>query len=113
MNEEIFENQLDEKIKYLISKMEKKLAEKDTEINNLQNEVAILKAQLANRNKKIFSSTSEKADPNQLSLFNEAEKESNVNIPEPTIEEVCYIRKKPSSNKGKKDNLEGLEKVVI
>ena len=113
MNEEIFENQLDEKTKSLIFEMEKKLDEKDAEINNLQNEIAILKAQLANRNKKIFSSTSEKADPNQLSLFNEAEKESNTNIPEPTIEEVCYIRKKPSSNKGKKDNLEGLEKVVI
>ena len=80
MNEEIFENQLDEKIKYLISKMEKKLAEKDAEINNLQNEVAILIAQLANRNKKIFSSTSEKADPNQLSLFNEAEKAQIVEI---------------------------------
>ena len=85
MNEEIYENQLDEKIKSLMSEMEKKLDEKDEKINNLQNEVAFLKAQLANRNKKIFSSTSEKIDPNQLSLFNEAEKESNSNINEP-----CY-----------------------
>ena len=51
--------------------------------------------------------------PNQLSLFNEAEKESNSNIDEPVIEEVCYTRKKPSKNKGKKDNLDGLEKVII
>ena len=113
MNEEIYENQLDEKIKSLMSEMEKKLDEKDEKINNLQNEVAFLKAQLANRNKKIFSSTSEKIDPNQLSLFNEAEKESNSNINEPVIEEVCYTRKKPSNNTGKKDNLEGLEKVII
>lgn len=113
MKDEIFENQLDEKTKSLISEMEKKLGEKEAEINNLQNEVAFLKAQLANRNKKIFSATSEKVDSNQLSLFNEAEKESNVNAEEPAIEEICYIRKKPSENKGKKDNLEGLEKVVI
>ena len=93
--------------------MEKKLSEKENEINNLKNELAYLKAQLANRNKKIFSSTSEKINPNQISFFNEAEKESNSNIEEPVIEEVCYIRKKPSNNIGKKDNLEGLEKVII
>ena len=120
MKGEILENQLDEKTKSLIAEMEKKLDKKDEElkskndeINNLKNELAYLKAQLANRNKKIFSSSSEKVDPNQLSLFNEAEKESNSNIEEPVIEEVCYTRKKPSKNTGKKDNLEGLEKVII
>ena len=113
MNREILENQLDKKTKSLIVEMEKKLSEKDAEINNLKNENEYLKAQLANRNRKIFSATSEKIDPNQLSLFNEAEKESNLNIDEPIIEEVCYTRKKPSKNKGKKDNLEGLEKVII
>ena len=120
MKGQILENQLDEKTKSLIAEMEKKLDKKDEElkskndeINNLKNELAYLKAQLANRNKKIFSSSSEKVDPNQLSLFNEAEKESNSNIKEPVIEEVCYTRKKPSNNIGKKDNLEGLEKVII
>ncbi len=113
MNGEILENQLDEKTKSLINEMEKKLSEKENEINNLKNELAYLKAQLANRNKKIFSSTSEKINPNQISFFNEAEKESNSNIEEPVIEEICYIRKKPSNNSGKKDNLEGLEKVII
>ena len=63
MNEEILENQLDEKTKSLIAEMEKKLSEKKDEINNLKNELAYLKAQLANRNKKIFSSTSEKINP--------------------------------------------------
>ena len=62
MNGEILENQLDEKTKSLITEMEKKLNEKEAEINNLQNEVAFLKAQLANRNRKIFSSTSEKTE---------------------------------------------------
>ena len=120
MKDEFLENQLDEKTKSLIAEMEKKLDKKEEElkskndeINNLKNELAYLKAQLANRNKKIFSSSSEKVDPNQLSLFNEAEKESNSNINEPIIEEVCYTRKKSSNNTGKKDNLEGLEKVII
>lgn len=118
MDKRNFENQLDETTESLISKMEKELNKKDEElqskedkINNLQNEVAFLKAQLANRNKKIFSSTSEKVNPNQLSLFNEAENESNINATEPAIEEVCYPRKKQSKNTGKKDNLEGLEKL--
>ena len=45
MKGEILENQLDEKTKSLITEMEKKLNEKEAEINNLQNEVAFLKAQ--------------------------------------------------------------------
>ena len=113
MKGEILENQLDEKTKSLIAEMEKKLDKKDEELKSKNDEINNLKAQLANRNRKIFSSTSEKIDPNQLSLFNEAEKESNSNIDEPVIEEVCYTRKKPSKNKGKKDNLDGLEKVII
>lgn len=39
MNEEILENQLDEKTKSLIAEMEKKLSEKENEINNLKNEL--------------------------------------------------------------------------
>lgn len=120
MNEEIFENQLDEKTKLLISQMEKKLNLKDKEIkskeyeiNDLKNKLKYLEAQLNNRNRKIFASSSEQIDINQLSLFNEAEKSSDSNIEEPIIEEVCYTRKKPSKNSGKKDNLDGLEKVVI
>ena len=37
MNKEILENQLDEKTKSLINEMEKKLSEKENEINNLKN----------------------------------------------------------------------------
>lgn len=68
---------------------------------------------MANRNKNIFSSTSEKINPNQIYFFNKAEKESNSNIEESVIEEVFYTRKKPSNNSGKKDNLEEIEKVII
>ena len=38
--------------------------------------------------------TIEKTNPDQLSFFNEAEKESRPEIEEPTIEEITYKRKK-------------------
>ena len=38
--------------------------------------------------------TIEKTNPDQLSIFNEAEKESRPEIEEPTIEEITYKRKK-------------------
>jgi len=42
-----------------------------------------------------FGTSSEKTDINQLNfLFDEAEKESNLNSPEPTVEEITYKRKK-------------------
>ncbi len=40
-----------------------------------------------------------------LSLFNEAEKYTNNNIAEPTIEEITYKHQKSSSYTDKKDNL--------
>ena len=101
MEQNNFENQMDEKTRILIAKLEKELKIKDDEIrakekeiNDLKNELAILKGQILNKNRKIFGNSTEKVDSNQLSLFNEAEKESNSNINEPIIEEVCYTRKK-------------------
>jgi transposase len=43
---------------------------------------------------KLFGSSSEKTLPEQINLFNEAEAESQLNIPEPTIEEITYKRRK-------------------
>ena len=43
---------------------------------------------------KLFGVSSEQTDSNQLSIFNEAEKESRPNIEEPTVEEITYKRKK-------------------
>lgn len=107
------ENMLDEKTKLLISTMEKELKSKDNEINELKNKLAYLENQILNKNRKIFGKSSEQIDSNQLSLFDEAEKNSNSRIEEPTIEEITYTRKKSSSNHGKKDNLANLERVII
>ncbi|MGU8166501.1 IS66 family transposase [Clostridium perfringens] len=67
---------------------------------------------MLNKNKKIFGASSEKVDSNQLSLFDEAEKNSDVKVAEPKLEEITYKRKKASHN-GKKDNLANLERVVV
>lgn len=107
------ENQLDENTKLLISKMEKELEFKDKEINDLKNELAYLKGQILNKNRKIFGQSSEQVDSNQISIFDEAEKNSDTKAVEPTIEEIVYKRTQPSKNIGKKDNLANLEKVVI
>lgn len=104
----------------LIVNMEKQLEEKaseikskDKEINELKNQLAYLQGQILNKNRKIFGKSSEQVDSNQISIFDEAEKNSNPKIEEPTIEEVVYKRAKPSKNTGKKDNLANLERVVI
>lgn len=107
------ENQLDEKTKELILKMEEDIEAKDKEIENLKNELAYLKHQILNKNRKIFGSSSEQVNSMQISFFDEAENNNNLKIDEPTIEEITYKRNKPSKNTGKKDNLANLEKVVI
>ena len=114
------QNQLDDATKELIINMEKQLEEKaseikskDKEINDLKNQVAYLQGQILNKNRKIFGKSSEQVDSNQISIFDEAEKNSNPKIEEPTIEEIVYKRAKPSKNAGKKDNLANLERVVI
>jgi transposase len=116
----IFDEQIDEKTKVIISKMEKEIESrnkelelKDKEINNLKNELAFFKNQIINKNKKIFGKSSEQSELNQISLFDEAEKYSDAKAEEPTMEEITYKRKRPSSYVGKKDNLANLERVVV
>ncbi|WP_119866352.1 IS66 family transposase [Clostridium isatidis] len=113
MNHEILTNELDENTKLLIEKMEKELNSKDEEIRKLKNELNFLKAVITNKNRKIFGVSSEKADANQLSFFNEAEKYSDSKVEEPALEEITYKRAKKNTYTGKKDNLANLERVVI
>ena len=113
MNEIDLIEELDDKTKLLILKMQKELKSKDAEINELKNQLAFLKNQLLNKNRKLFGKSSEQANENQMSFFNEAEKNSDTRVPEPELEEISYTRKKPSSYTGKKDNLSTLERVVI
>lgn len=107
------DDQLDEKTRLLISKMEKEIESKDKEIDDLKKELVFLKGQILNKNRKIFGQSSEQVDSRQLSLFNDAEKNNDLKIDEPTIEEVTYTRKKIIFSFKKKDNLAGLDRVII
>lgn len=123
MNHQIINNELSEDTKLLISKVElmeeeinnkeKELSNKDKEIQELKNEIALLKGVISKSNRKIFGASTEQADANQLSLFNEAEKHSDSKSEEPTFEEITYKRAKKHNVIGKKDNLANLETVVI
>ncbi|OPJ59524.1 hypothetical protein [Clostridium chromiireducens] len=53
------EDQLDEKTKLLISEMEKEIETKDKEIYDLKKELAFLKGQIINKNRRIFGQSSE------------------------------------------------------
>lgn len=120
-------NELNEKTKYLIEKMEKEIKSKDCEIksknqeikskdqeiNNLKNELEYLRSQVLNKNRKIFGKSSEQVDVNQMSLFDEAEKYSDPKADEPALEEITYLRNKTQKYIGKKDNLANLERVII
>jgi transposase len=48
---------------------------------------------------KLFGRSSEKTSPEQLSLFNEAESDVKPEMPEPTVEEITYKRRKKQGHK--------------
>ena len=72
---------------------------------DMQKQIKWLKETIMLKNNKIFGSSSEKTnkeDSDQLSIFNEAEAESNLQVKEPELEEVkAHYRKKRT----KKDRL--------
>lgn len=60
---------------------------------------------------KRFGKSSEKSNSDQLTIFNEAEKEARKNIEEPDLEEVIYKRRK--RKKSKKQSFDDLPVEVI
>lgn len=87
---------------------------------NLKEENSILKQQVAELSLKLkwyeeqfklaqqrkYGQSSDKINPKQLSLFNEAEKEADDTIEEPTVEEITIKRKKKQGQK--KEKIENL-----
>lgn len=73
----------------LEAKLEKEKSESETKIN-------WLKEQLRLHQSKRFGVSSERTLPGQmeLTLFNEVEKEANLELPEPTVETITYRRRK-------------------
>jgi transposase len=82
-------------------------------IDELQNKCALLEKQVAELTAKLtwyeeqfrlsqqrrFKSSSEKTNPQQLELFNEAEKEAKPSLAEPTVEEITYRRRKKKGHR--------------
>jgi transposase len=91
-----------ENLKQENSSLKTILAERDAEIN-------LLKEAMKLSREKMFGSSSEKTPDGQLSLgfFDEAEKESNLNAEEPTIERVTKKKRKSRT-----ENLSHLETEV-
>src|SRR5690625_3907655 len=58
-----------------------------------------------------FGSSSEKTNPDQLSLFNEAEDTANPDVEEPTVETITYKRKKQRNRR--EDKLENLPTETV
>jgi transposase len=73
----------------LEAKLEKEKYASEAEINRLKEQLRLYQS-------KRFGVSSEKMIPGQLelTLFNEVEKEANLELPEPTVETITYRRRK-------------------
>ncbi|MCT4507216.1 MAG: IS66 family transposase [Tepidibacter sp.] len=95
-----------------IKKLEETCKSQEAEITLLKNQIAWMMEQMKLSKHKQFGASSEKSEYDQLSFFNEAEKEVNKNLQEPTIEEI-EVRYKRKKKVGKKEeNLKGLPVTV-
>lgn len=88
----------------------------DEEMQQLQDQISVQQLQIEELSAKLkwyeeqfrlsqkqrYGASSEKTDPNQLSLFDEAEQEADSKTSEPTVEEITYQRRK---TKGKNDKM--------
>ena len=94
----VLEKELEAKV------LKESLSEKDTEIKLLKESIALMRA-------KKFGPSSEKISEGQLALefFDEAEKEGNPHVTEPTMEKVTNRKKKTS----RKEKIQALETEVI
>ena len=80
-------------------KLQQIIEEKDRRIAELEQQLKWLMSQLRLSKHNKFSTSSEKIDENQLSIFNEAETNVAPVLPEPELTEVkAYYRKKNPPN---------------
>ncbi|MRS02509.1 IS66 family transposase [bacterium] len=78
-----------------IEKLNKIIREKDKRIAELEQQIQWIMAQMRLSKHKQFGSSSEQTDPEQLSIFNEAEANHTAIAPEPELSEVkAHYRKR-------------------
>jgi len=99
------ENKGQNKTEY-ITKLENTCKSQEAQIKLLENKIAWMMEQITLSKHQKFGASSEKSEYDQLSIFNEAEKEADDNVSEPTLEEITYKRKKQVGKK--KDMLKDL-----
>jgi transposase len=95
--ENIKENQTE-----YIKKLEETCKAQEAQIKLLENKIVWMMGQITLSKHKQFGASSEKSEYDQLSFFNEVEKEADNQKAEPTFEEVTYKRKK---RVGKKEEM--------
>ena len=99
-------------IEQMVKSHEEQTVQLNQTIANLNETVEYLK-------KKLFASSSEKAEkpafPGQLNLFNEAEAAADPSVPEPTLEEAVggYNRKAKKSKATREEILAGLPVIEV
>jgi len=101
----------------VINEQQKIIERKDLELVEKRRQIDWFIAQIKKNNKRTYGQSSEKTEYVAISLFNEAEKESDPDRPEPTIEEVIipeHTVRRPKKQKGHRDEvLSGLEVITI
>lgn len=81
-----------EELKELCERQQQEIAKLTTKLANLMEQIRLGQNQR-------FGSSSEKTDTDQLTLFNEAEAESQVLLAEPTFETITYKRSKQTGHR--------------
>jgi len=87
-----------------INELEKKVTEQEKALQEQQMRIDKLQEMLAKSQKALYGQSSEKSryvlgEMDQLSMFNEAEKEADKKAPEPTEEQVISFVRKPKRTK--------------
>jgi transposase len=110
---------MQDKSAQIIAELNEKLSMQEDKILMQQQQIAELDAKLKwyeeqfrlSRQKQ-FGASSEKTNPEQLNLFNEAEDSANAKLEEPTVETITYQRKKKQAGQ-REDKLKDLPVEVI
>ncbi len=88
----------------ILEELQHKCAIQEQQIDELSAKLKWYEEQFRLGQQKRFGASSEKTDQEQLSVFNEAEQEADLNAPEPVIEEIEITYKK-RKQKGKTDKM--------
>ena len=82
-----------------IEELQKHNADLEKQVTELQSKLTWFEEQFRLSQQKRFGASSERTNPEQLELFNEAESVADPSVQEPTVETIVYNRKKKSGQR--------------